>query len=59
MADLLALVYPQMFVKTFAEVSTEEEQRGMRFVLLSGAFVERSQTKSLWFLQEERRLRVS
>lgn len=58
-ANLLAFTYPKAFLDTFASVSSESEQQSLKFVLLSGALVEKDQSKRLWFLDQARKVRVS
>jgi hypothetical protein len=59
LAELLAITYPKAMLDTFARSYSLEEQRRFRFVCLSGALVERDQNKTMWFLENERKLRVS
>ncbi|KAH8081438.1 hypothetical protein HD553DRAFT_315553 [Filobasidium floriforme] len=56
-AHLLAFTYPQAFLDTFARISTEKDLLGFKFVSLSGALVEKDQSRSLWFLDQERKVR--
>ena len=58
-AQLLAITYPKNLLDTFARNSSTEEQQRFRFICLSGALVERDQNKTMWFLENERKLRVS
>lgn len=58
-ANLLAFTYPKAFLDTFTSVSSESEQQSLKFVLLSGALVEKDQSKRLWFLDQARKVRVS
>jgi hypothetical protein len=58
-AHLLAFTYPQAFLDAFARISTDEDLLGFKFVSLSGALVEKDQSRSLWFLDQERKVRVS
>jgi hypothetical protein len=59
MAHLLAFTYPQAFLDAFARISSEKDLLGFKFVSLSGALVEKDQSRSLWFLDQERKVRVS
>jgi hypothetical protein len=59
MAHLLAFTYPQAFLDAFTRVSSEKDLLAFKFVCLSGAFVEKDQSRSLWFLDQERKVRVS
>ncbi|KAG7571014.1 hypothetical protein FFLO_00978 [Filobasidium floriforme] len=56
-AHLLAFTYPQAFLDAFARISTDEDLLGFKFVSLSGALVEKDQSRSLWFLDQERKVR--
>jgi hypothetical protein len=58
-AHLLAFTYPQAFLDAFARISSEKDLPGFKFVSLSGALVEKDQSRSLWFLDQERKVRVS
>jgi hypothetical protein len=57
-AHLLAFTYPQAFLDAFARISSEKDLPGFKFVSLSGALVEKDQSRSLWFLDQERKVRV-
>jgi len=59
LAQLLAITYPKALLDTFARAYSPEEQQRFRFICLSGALVERDQNKTMWFLENERKLRVS
>lgn len=54
-ARKVSIDYTNAAVKALDQIS---EGKKIRFVYLSGAIVERDQTKPLWFLQEPRRIRV-
>jgi hypothetical protein len=58
-AHVLAFTYPQAFLDAFARISTEKDLLAFKFVCLSGALVEKDQSRSLWFLDQERKVRVS
>ena len=53
--------YPMAAVNAFSDIlaSQLDTGKGFRFVYLSGALSEKDPNKSLWFLGELRRLRVS
>lgn len=60
MARKVSIDYTLAAARIFNQHLTPENNKGekFRFVYCSGAAAERDQTKSLWFAQEFRRIRV-
>ena len=61
--DEVEVQYPLAAAKAFLATAKTggvgEEKEGVRFLFISGTLSERNQQKSLWFLKEGRRARVS